>query len=428
MTRKSVLVGLILLILILLPIDWFSPTGFLLREAGSKPFNLVLIICALGFITNGKKNFFSEVNTNNSLHKYLFGIITCGTIAFLFNIFFMSPVPLEGRSQFFQYFAQTAMLLMFIAVLQTMLIIFCESWLRAVVQDLLPIAACFHLFFYAMESMGVFSEGSPGLLALFRNEQGLIDRPSGLMSEPSYYGTFAAMYAVPLMIFGGKLNFLRKIISLALLLTALMIHAKTMFIVLGIQLLYFSTMRKSEEERKIFIIIIISTITFIIIALVSGSLVNLDRNLSSIMRVGSNILALNVALDGYGLLGIGIGQFHFMYRPEFAPEYLFLSQEALDQMDGITGSRASTFNLPLRILVETGLTGLTLASIMIFQVFWVLRNDTDPATRIGLFFVAGSIGFLMTQDTYCLPSLAFGLALALTGVTKSVTPSQSIST
>lgn len=150
-------------------------------------------------------------------------------------------------------------------------------------------------------------------------------------------------------------------------------------------------------------------------SLINSPAVIINENMSSVMRVGSNMLALNVALEGYGLLGIGIGQFHFMYTPEFAPDYLLLSQEALDLMGGVTGRRASTFNLPLRLLVETGVIGLALGTLMLFQLFWSLRNTTDPIAQTGLIFVAGSLGFLMTQDTYCLPSLAFGLALSLTG-------------
>jgi hypothetical protein len=406
---------LLLVILVLLPIDWFAPTGLLLREAGAKPLNLFLLICMLAFCMRGKNFFFARVYPSISLQTYLALIVIFGTFAFLNNIAFMPSVPITDRSQLFQYTSQTAMLLLFMAGLQTLIYLFGDIALRQRVIDMLPLAASLHLLFYALEGLEIFNQGAPGMLAFFRNEQGLIERPSGLMSEPSYYGTFAAMYATPLILFGGKHKNLNRILAIALLITALLINAKTMFMVLGAQLLYLALARKSASTRAMFV----ATIVLVILGggylVTNGATLNFDENLSSVMRLGSNMLTLNVATEGYGLIGVGTGQFHFMYRPEFAPDYLFLSQEALDQMYGISGSRASTFNLPLRFLVESGLPGLLLAGLMFFRVFWLLRHTTDQITQTGLCFLAGSLGFLMTQDSYSLPSLAFGLALALTG-------------
>jgi hypothetical protein len=132
------------------------------------------------------------------------------------------------------------------------------------------------------------------------------------------------------------------------------------------------------------------------------------------MRIGSNLLAFNVAFEGYGILGAGIGQFHFLYKPEYAPDFLFFSQEAISQFYGNSESRASSYNLPLRLLVETGLVGLIIYFIIIKNYIYYTRNSIDKVSHIGLSFIAGSVGFLMTQDSYCLPSLAFGMALMLT--------------
>jgi len=413
--RQTLFTILLLVILVLLPIDWFAPTGLLLREAGAKPLNLFLLICMLALCVGGKPVFFARVYPSISLQTYLAGIVFCGTVAFLINIAFMPSVPLSDRSQVFQYISQTVMLLLFMAGLQTLIYFFGDTAMRQRVMGLLPLAASLHLLFYALEGLQIFSQGAPGMLALFRNEQGLIDRPSGLMSEPSYYGTFAAMYAIPLVIFGGQHKILKRILAIALLATALLIHAKTLFVVLGAQLLYLATARKSPTMRAMFGTILVAVVLAVIYMIMNGATPNLDENLSSIMRLGSNVLALNVATEGYGLIGVGTGQFHFMYRPEFAPDYLFLSQEAVDQIYEVSGRRASTFNWPLRLLVESGLPGLFLASLMLLRVFWSLRRTTDRITQTGLCFVAGSLGFLMTQDTYALPSLAFGLALAMTG-------------
>ena len=45
----------ILLIVFTLPIDWFSPSGTVFREAGSKPVNLIILM--LGFFLPSTKIF-----------------------------------------------------------------------------------------------------------------------------------------------------------------------------------------------------------------------------------------------------------------------------------------------------------------------------------------------------------------------------------
>lgn len=426
--RKILLNTVLYAVLILLPIDWFSPTGLAFREAGAKPLNLLLLVCMLILIAKGEKFFLAHTGPKILVQSYLMGIIICGSVAFLFNILFISLVVESDRTQIFQFISQSAMLVMFMAVLQTMIFFFSVTSVRQRVLDVLPIAACLHLLFYLLEAVNFFSQETPGILSLFRSEEGLIDRPSGLMSEPSYFGAFAAMYAVPLLFLSEKNKHIRWIIAVAILGAALIINAKTMFVVLSAQIFYLVVNVKSKRAKSIFILVIAIGIFILVYLLLNRPAVIINENLSSAMRVGSNMLALNIATEGYGLLGIGIGQFHFMYTPEFAPDYLLLSQEALDLMEGVTGRRASTFNLPLRLLVETGVIGFTLGAVMLFQVFWSLRNTTDPITKTGLSFVAASLGFLMTQDTYCLPSLAFGLALSLTGSVNAAAPTRADTT
>jgi hypothetical protein len=140
---------------------------------------------------------------------------------------------------------------------------------------------------------------------------------------------------------------------------------------------------------------------------------DLDENLSTVMRIGSTAMSMNIVTSGYGLTGIGFGQFHFFYTPRFAPDFLFLSQEALDQFSHASPQRASTYNLLSRMLVETGVAGFLIFFGSIAAILWRRRLAMDDATRVGMLFIFGSIGFLTTQDTYCYPPLALGLALTL---------------
>jgi len=404
---------LVLLILILLPIDWFAPTGLILREAGAKPLNvLLLIILSWLLLRRGTRVFLARSRLPVQITFAL--IIFCGTVSFFLTMLILPPVSLSSRSPLLQFISQTAMLLLFMSSLQTLIYLFSKTDWRKKVLDMIPIAALFHCCVYLLEAAGVFSGDSSGVLALFRNEQGLIDRPSGLMSEPSYYGTFAALYAIPLMLL-DKRSVFKYLLGLALLISALLIQAKTMFLVIGAQFAYLLFIKNKPPHLRfmlwMFLLGVIPTSLFMIMN--TGAL-NLEENLSSINRLGSSILAWNLTLDGYGLFGVGIGQFHFYFLPNYAPDFLFLSQEALDQMSGVSEWRASTFNLPLRLLVETGIVGLLLYVGLMFAAVYLARRSTDVATHIGMCFVFGSLGFLMTQDSYCLPSLAFGLAMAMT--------------
>jgi hypothetical protein len=330
----------------------------------------------------------------------------------------LPSVSPSNRSPLLQFISQTAMMLLFMLTLQTLVYLFGKTDWRRKALEMFPVAALFHLFVYLLEAVGVFSGDNPGLLLLFRNESGLIDRPSGLMSEPSYYGTFAALYAIPLILL-DKRSVFNHLLALALLISAILIQAKTMFLVIGAQFAYLIFIKNKSARLHFmiwFFLLVIVPISLLMIA--STEALNLEENLSSINRLGSSTLAWNLTLDGYGLFGVGTGQFHFYFLPNYAPDFLFLSQEALDQMSGVSEGRASTFNLPLRLLVETGITGLFLYVGLIFATVRLARRSNDVATHIGMSFVLGSLGFLMTQDSYCLPSLAFGLALAITAPPK----------
>jgi hypothetical protein len=81
---------------------------------------------------------------------------------------------------------------------------------------------------FLMEAAGAVSH-SDGWLSLFRTVgSSTIDRPSGLMSEPAYFGTFAALYGFPLILIRpiGRAP-LRWIVSGSLFAMAILIRAKT---------------------------------------------------------------------------------------------------------------------------------------------------------------------------------------------------------
>lgn len=405
---------LALIILILTPVDFFFPSANLLREAGAKPLNLFIILFLFIYILITGKVHPRELKYKIHINRYLYSILFFGTFAFFFNIFYFD-YPLSNRTPEFQFFSQFLMFFLFILVFNSLKFILSNTEIRLLILKILPLAVFIHLSIFILEYLNIYNPDNPSFLRFFRNSAGLIDRASGLMSEPAYFGTFAGLFIFPLLLLCRQKRALNLIMAFALAFFSVTIQAKTFFIVILMQVLYFILGLKKSFKIKIISGFLILILLIAGLYIVNTSLVfNVDENLSSAMRLGSNLLALNVATSGYGLLGIGFGQFHFFYTPEFSPNFLMFSKEALDQMNNVNDSRASTFSLPLRILVETGIFGFITSVMLIYGLFKKFHISKDPVTQLGMFFIFGSIGFLLTQDSYCLPSLALGLALVCT--------------
>lgn len=403
----------ILLLLFLMPIDFFNPTAYLLREAGAKPFNIFVLFFLLGYIGISRNicwKFFL-----NKANLYLSVILILGSAIFIINInFILLDYPVSNRTPGYQFFSQFSMFLLFILVLNILRLYFSKDNLRQYVINIMPIVVFSHILIFSLEFFSIFNHNNSYFISYFRNNAGLIDRASGLMSEPSYFGAFAGLFAIPLILICKKNRILNIVMSIILVLISVIIQAKTFFIVIFIQMIFFFFgSGKSVKHKFLILCFAIPLIVFAIYTMNTTLVFNLDQNLSSANRLGSGLLALNVASSGYGFLGLGFGQFHFFYLPEFSPDFLFYSQEAMDQMNNVNDTRASTFSLPLRLLVETGIFGLLAAILLISTLFKKYGDSKDSVTQAGLFFISGSIGFLLTQDTYCLPSLALGLALVI---------------
>ena len=398
--------------LVLLPIDWFVPTGLALREAGAKPaspFLAAILVCLL-LRSAGRL----ELGLQGRRFLHACALIVCvGCIAFGINLV-AGWSPLDwNRSPIAQFVVQLAMFLLFAAILASLLLVLRDADSRKFILQALPFVALFHFAVFLLEATHVLNSSSR-LLLLFRNDNGTIDRASGLMSEPSYWGTFAALFGVPMMLIGPGWRIWQRVLGAMLLVSAFVVMAKTMFIVLAAQLMYmFFTPYRSRWARPILVAMAVVLGSSAMALFQNTAATDLDQNLSSVMRVGSTALSMNVAKAGYAFTGIGFGQFHFFYTPDHAPDFLFLSKEAQGQFSHESQQRASTYNLASRLLVETGFAGAALFFGAIGAVLWRARRATDDATRVGLLFAYGALGFLMTQDTYCYPPLAFGLALVL---------------
>ena len=231
------------------------------------------------------------------------------------------------------------------------------------------------------------------------------------MTEPSYVGVFAAMYGLTLLLCMPKDQKKSKYLGVVSILIAVALGGKTIVPALFVGLIAYGYQTRRNVFTRKTLAAFAGLAVIAIYTIVTYSALNVQTNLSSAMRFGSTILALNAAAAGYGLIGIGFGQFHFIYRPEFAPYFLTFSSEAQAYFAGTFDVRASTYNLLARYLIEEGVLGLALFISLIWLAFRNGRAHNDRWHQYGAILTGSSLGFLLTQDTYFYPAFVCGAAM-----------------
>jgi hypothetical protein len=402
----------VLVVMVLLPMDWFGPTGVLFKEFGAKPATVVLTlggICGMAFVRGGR----AARNSVEFIALVLFSAwLALGFLAALANFLVGWSDWHSDRSPFVQLVTQSALVVMCaIAVVGNvrLMALFPVATLAA---RYLPAAALVQLVIFGLNAADVLSNAAPPL-SLFRASDHEGGRPTGLFSEPAMFGTFAALYGTALLCLparhGWKL--VHWVIAAALFASSLMIGAKTFVVVVGVQAAYFVLRRTRSLATGIAAVgVLIPVVACAVYFIQAYSTLDVRENLSSADRLGSALLASNVIAHGYALPGIGFGQFHFFYRDRFAPDFLFLSREASLQLTPNAPNRASTYNFFLRVLLETGLTGF-IVLVMAIKKLWSV--EVPPRLTFIPYIFAGSLGFLLTQDTYVYPPLMFSSALIM---------------
>jgi hypothetical protein len=400
-------------VVFLMPIDWFTPTGTLLREFGAKPATMLLVMGGLIGLVLPKNE---SVSTSAGPRLW---IATATAVLALLGSAFAINCALnwsglhyrkDPATQFMSHFAMIASF--FVAVVGNARLLRNHITGEAL-SRYIAAAALLHGLIFVLEALGVL-DGGRYPLSLFRGPDGPGDRPSGLTSEPAYFGTLAALYAGPLWLAATRYHRSRLYVVLAgaLLCGAVSIYAKTTVAVLAIETLAVVGYRLYRRVWHVVVVGVVSALASVWL-IVTRNAFDVGENLSSAMRLGSTLLSLKVAAAGYGLVGIGAGQFHYFYREEFAPSFLFGSEEAINQFHRGILTRASTYNLWTRLLVEGGALSLALFCAALFRTASEARRSAAPAGGYAVLLIAGSVGFLMTQDTYCYPPLVVGLALGV---------------
>jgi hypothetical protein len=403
------------LLVLALPIDWFSPTGALLREGGAKPaIPLMFLASVITFFAWPQR--FSHRMPLASLRVLIaFALIfLCGLLGFSINLAMGWSRFDASKTPSTQFITQAALFLLTPILIAAHAEILRDRDWSSYAIALIPWAASIHLSVAALQLSGILQYNRLPL-SLFRTGYEANDmRLSGLTSEPSYFGTMAALYGLPLILaLPHKRRWLHRTLAALLLLFALAAGGKTVLPVGLCGLLAYAWYAKLKifSPRNVAIALLVAA--FAIVFLAKTSPFDVRENLSSAMRFGSTLTSINVALAGYGITGVGFGQFHFMFLERFMPHFLLFSPEAAAQMASTADHRTSTYNLFTRYWVETGVAGLALFLGLLAYLFRLARQQPNQRTLVGVLTLGSSLGFLLTQEPYCYPPLIFAASLIL---------------
>jgi hypothetical protein len=416
------------ILFLLMPIDAFVPGAALLREFGGRPFNLFLLTVIGVSIASAPASLFDFKWRKDEFYGCLaifsgFGISTC---FFLAAQIFGNPLTGVQRSPFYSFVSQASILLVsivFIFYLREFFARFGQAALAAL-PAIVVWASLFHLFFFLIQALainGLDFGMITGPMNWVRPDAGNA-RPFGLMSEPSYWGAFVA-YTWPILYFCFRNKSARlggRLLAVVLIGSALLIGARTLIAIVFIQLLIVVFASHISIAVKLSLAIACGVGGLAILVATTDTFA-VSENLSSAMRLGSTLLGLNVA-SAHGLTGVGIGQFHYYFTPEFAPDFLFLSEEAAYVFSGVSDMRASTFNFFVRLVVELGVIGFLGFFWLIVSAGRAVFRLSDMRFRFGLGLAyVGALSFWLTQDSFLYsPALLFmAVGLAVGGMKSS---------
>lgn len=420
-SRVSSIRVLVMVLLMLMPIDSFAPGAALLREFGGRPFNLILMAAIVVSALIRPREWFNYRWERTEIIPYalIFTGLSISTVFFLVTEIRHIGVVTSQRSPLYSFISQLSVFLtaiLFILFLRRLLELRSHTLLVDLPKFLLWVSG-FHLIFFFAQFLlinGIDIVPLTVVLNWIRIDAGTM-RPFGLMSEPSYWGAFVA-YVWPVLFFcfddGSLARKVSRTIAIFLIGTALFIGARTLIGIVFVQALILVLSSRINNLVKLFLLIA-CTAGGLLGLLLSTDIFAVSDNLSSAMRLGSTLLAVNVA-GSYGLFGVGVGQFHYYFTPEFAPGFLLLSSEAGNIFDDVSDFRASTFNFYVRLVVELGVVGMAGYLLLIIRAGRNILQLHQLHVRrgLGLAYV-GALAFWLTQDSFFYSPALFFIALGL---------------
>lgn len=398
---------------LLLPVDGFPLGSQFLREFGARPTNFFLLAAAF-FLFNRIKYF--KLSTRNI---FLYVLVAMWCINNFMMTLFGNTSLTQFRSPFNSWVLQGLMLVwMFASYKVWQLLLFKLADTKpGFIHKTFVNSGIFALICFASHSLYI-SFGSyliPGFEWLLEFLNGPMSqfRISGITTEPSIWGSWVA-FVWPILLLGStSYSGISKVVGLLLIIAAFLSGARTFLVILVIQLavlLAWQISSRAITVKKLFFILFFTVFIGVLFIVNGGyqrlfSTADINENLSNIARIGSNITALKVIRDN-PVFGIGIGQFTNAYG-KYVPTFTLVSDEVVSWADGTSNTRASTFNLFLRIYVELGLPFFLASLYFVVSPFYdsvrLLRRENTSQHRYSICYLIAYIGgttFWLSQDQY----------------------------
>jgi hypothetical protein len=422
--RSRVLpVAVLLLLFSTLVIDGFPAGEVLLHEFGARLSNFILLAAMMVLCADALLSGVPLTLPRRDvivLVTVLFGIPALNLPVMMMQ----AEVPLDGP--IVDWVKQYAMLLWGLAsywIWTRLLKDFAaeELALLICVGSIIPLLC----FFGDLTESGSFQSA----LEIFRLKRD--PRISGLATEPSLYAAWLA-FVWPFALYHGMharsyaARAFGLLIFVAICATAILSHARTIAVILVLQIGYFGYLatRHGSLLQRVRTALIVFLVAAVVLAAFAQSLTSVaDPEIgSNISRIGSTVTALRVAA-AHPFVGVGIGQLKYFFG-EYAPDFALASQEILNYATGISEYRASAFNLFARFFCEFGFgVGLLFSIVVLRPIVTAARlKDASRFVPYTVLAAIGGTGFWLSQDQYGYQPAILSLAILSTTLSSNSAP------
>jgi hypothetical protein len=225
--------------------------------------------------------------------------------------------------------------------------------------------------------------------------------PTGLFSEPSYVAAYVGIL-LPVVLFRASVARI-FIVSVAVGGIFFLGDVRSFFVVYTAGLLVLILARWGLTVR----VMIAAAVTLAVVATaaVSLSLLSVEDSLSSAYRFGNALSYFDYAISHNILLGDGFGSAHFLYPQLDFPDFMYLSREFNNMLDG-SGNRVPVFNLWVRLFVELGI----LPTLLLLA--WILRRwAAGRRPAVAKIYAAAVLVCSLSTDSYIYGMFTLGLML-----------------
>jgi hypothetical protein len=361
-----------------------------LRELGARPFFLIYLV-AIGTLAARRR-----VRLDLASLRNLLAIVAVSTLGFAL---FGSTLPAFGdKTPATQFGAHALLFLIGFSPL-------CLRLTRPLDESALMRAAfaalALHGLFVAIDGFALLADVPRPFESSFL---GAVDRPfpTGLFSEPSYLAAYVGVL-LPVCLYRSR----AWVIGLWSVVAGLLFFlgdVRSFFIVYTAGMFALVLVRWGLTWK----VVLAGALTLVLVAVIAAalSLLSVEESLSSAYRFGNAISYFDYAVDHDVLIGHGFGSAHFLYPSLDFPDFMYLSTEFTDMLDGGAGNRVPVFNLWVRLFVEIGILPT------LFLLGWMARRFmSGKVSKVGMVFVMPTIVFSLSTDSYIYGMFTLALML-----------------